>query len=170
MSRPIAVIQSDILARCSTNIDNAYIYDINSPIPIRNCPILYDLRIKCDSYGLISPTLFGLCFTRARFAICYARFNPLADFIKRTCWSLKLGLVSWRLLKVAILWVVLFLYWCVMRPASQRFFIHSCIYLRILNISYLATFLGTNSLSVLMCLKAVNQSSRPYTRYYTSKY
>jgi len=24
-----------------------------------------------------------------------------------------------------------FLYWCVMRPAIQRFFIHSCIYLRI---------------------------------------
>jgi len=52
-----------------------------------------------------------------------------------------------------------FLYWCVMRPASQRFFTHSCIYLRILIISYLATFLGTNSLSVLMCRKAVNQSS-----------
>jgi len=45
-----------------------------------------------------------------------------------------------------------------MRPASQRFFIHSCIYLLILTISYLATFLGTNSLSVLMCRKAVNQS------------
>jgi len=50
-----------------------------------------------------------------------------------------------------------FLYWCVMRPASQRFFIHSFIYLRILIISYLATFLGTNSLSVLMCLIVVNQ-------------
>jgi len=49
-----------------------------------------------------------------------------------------------------------FLYWCVMRPASQRFFIHSCIYLRILIISYLATFLGSNSLSVLICRKAVN--------------
>jgi len=54
-----------------------------------------------------------------------------------------------------------FLYWCVMRPASQRFFIHSCIYLRILTISYLATFLGTNSLSVLMCRKAVIQSTSP---------
>jgi len=51
-----------------------------------------------------------------------------------------------------------FLYWCVMRPARQRFFIHICIYLRILIISYLATFLGINSLSVLMCRKAVNQS------------
>jgi len=51
-----------------------------------------------------------------------------------------------------------FLYWCVMRPASQHFFIHSNIFLRILIISYLATFLGTNSLSVLMCRKAVNQS------------
>jgi len=51
-----------------------------------------------------------------------------------------------------------FLYWSVLRPASQRFFIHSCIYLRILIISYLATLLGTNSLSVLMCRKAVNQS------------
>jgi len=50
------------------------------------------------------------------------------------------------------------LYWCVMRPSSQRFFIHSCIYLRILIISFLKTFLGTNSLSVLMCRKAVNQS------------
>jgi len=51
-----------------------------------------------------------------------------------------------------------FLYWCVMRLANQRFFINSCIYLRILIISYLATFLGTNSLSVLMCRNAVNQS------------
>jgi len=50
-----------------------------------------------------------------------------------------------------------FLYCCVMRPASQRFFIHSCIYILILIISYLATFHGTNSLSVLMCRKAVNQ-------------
>jgi len=45
-----------------------------------------------------------------------------------------------------------------MRPASQRFFMQSCIYLRIFVISYLATFLGTNSLSVLMCRKAVYQS------------
>jgi len=51
-----------------------------------------------------------------------------------------------------------FLYWCVMRLASQRLFLHSCIYLRILIIAYLATFLDTNSLSVLMCCKAVNQS------------
>jgi len=42
--------------------------------------------------------------------------------------------------------------------ASQRFFIHSCICIRILIISYLATFLGTNCLYVLMCRKAVNQS------------
>jgi len=45
-----------------------------------------------------------------------------------------------------------------MRLASQRFFIHSCIYLQILILSYLAAFLGTNGLSVLMCHKAVNQS------------
>jgi len=51
-----------------------------------------------------------------------------------------------------------FLYWSIMRPASQRFFIHSCICLRILIISYFATFLDTNSLYVLMCCKAVNQS------------
>jgi len=56
-----------------------------------------------------------------------------------------------------------FLYWCVMRPACRRFFIHSCIYLRILIISYLATFLGTNSLSVLKCRKAVNQSTNTFT-------
>jgi len=47
-----------------------------------------------------------------------------------------------------------FLYWCVMRPASQ-FFTHNCIHLRILFISNLVTFFGTNSLSVLMCRKAV---------------
>jgi len=46
-----------------------------------------------------------------------------------------------------------------MRPASQRFFKHRCIYLRIVIISYLATFLCTNSLSVLMCRKAVNQTA-----------
>jgi len=51
-----------------------------------------------------------------------------------------------------------FLYWCVMRSASRLFFVCSCFYLRILIISYLATFLGTNSLSVLMCHKTVNQS------------
>jgi len=51
-----------------------------------------------------------------------------------------------------------FLYWCVMRPASQRLFIRSCIYLRIVIISCSATFLGTNSLYMLMCRKAVNQS------------
>jgi len=46
-----------------------------------------------------------------------------------------------------------------MRLASQRFFIHSCIYLRILIISYLSTFLGTNSLSVLIAVKqSINQS------------
>jgi len=45
-----------------------------------------------------------------------------------------------------------------MSPASQRFFIHNCIYLRILIISNLVKFLGTNSLSVLMCCKAVNQT------------
>jgi len=56
-----------------------------------------------------------------------------------------------------------FLYWCVTRPASQRFFKHSWIYLRILIISYLATFLVTNSLYVLMCRKAVNQSINQLT-------
>jgi len=55
-----------------------------------------------------------------------------------------------------------FLYWCVMRPASQRFFIRSCIYLRILIISYLATFFDTNSLSVLMCCRAVDRSIDQY--------
>jgi len=44
--------------------------------------------------------------------------------------------------------------------AGQSTFLHTYIriYLRILIISYLATFLGTNSLPVLMCRKAVNQS------------
>jgi len=43
--------------------------------------------------------------------------------------------------------------------AGQSAFLHTHIYLRILIISYLATFLGTNSLSVLMCRKvAINQS------------
>jgi len=44
------------------------------------------------------------------------------------------------------------------RRASQRFFIHSCIYLRILIISYLASFLGTDSLSVLIFCSSVKQS------------
>jgi len=56
-----------------------------------------------------------------------------------------------------------FLYLCVMRPASQHFFIHSCVCLRILVISCLATFLGTSSLSVLVCRKAVNQSTSNQT-------
>jgi len=45
-----------------------------------------------------------------------------------------------------------------MRPASQRFFIHSCIYLRILIISYLATFLGNAALIAFLCWCAVKQS------------
>jgi len=58
-----------------------------------------------------------------------------------------------------------FLYWFVMRPASQRFFIHSCIYLRILIISYLATFLGT-SLITFLCWCAVKQSiNQPLSRH-----
>jgi len=60
-----------------------------------------------------------------------------------------------------------FLYWCVTRPASEHFFIHSCIYLRLLIISHLATFLGTNSLSVLICRKAVNQSINQSSNQYT---
>jgi len=46
--------------------------------------------------------------------------------------------------------------------AGQSAFLHTQLYLstnlRILIISYLATFLVTNSLYVLMCRKAVNQS------------
>jgi len=45
----------------------------------------------------------------------------------------------------------------------QSAFLHTQLYyLRILIKSYLATFLDTNSLSVLMCHKAVNQSSYHY--------
>jgi len=47
-----------------------------------------------------------------------------------------------------------FLYWCVMRPTSQRFSIYRCIYTRI----FFSNVSCTNSLSVLMCRKAVNQS------------
>jgi len=57
-----------------------------------------------------------------------------------------------------------------MRSASQRFYIHSCICLRILIISYIATFLGTNSLSVLMCYKAVNQFTVAVSNVITSCY
>jgi len=60
-----------------------------------------------------------------------------------------------------------FLYWCVMRLASHRFFKNSCIYLRILIISYLATLLGTNSLSVLLCRKAVNQSINQFEYFHS---
>jgi len=61
-----------------------------------------------------------------------------------------------------------FLYWwnCVMchvkwgRPVSVSSYTSSCIYLRIL--IYLIMFLGTNSLSVLMCRKEVNQSIKTF--------
>jgi len=84
---------------------------------------------------------------------------------KLVCINLRLKQISYVLgmtLNCIHIFIVTgsFLIWCVMRPASQRFFIHSCIYLRILIISYLATFLGTNCLSVLMCRKAVNQSNK----------
>jgi len=51
-----------------------------------------------------------------------------------------------------------FLYWCVMRSASQRFFIRSCVYLRIFDHILFSNVFGTNSLAVLMCRKAVIQS------------
>jgi len=38
----LAEIQSDLLTRCSFNIDNAFTYNINSPTSIRNCTILYN--------------------------------------------------------------------------------------------------------------------------------
>jgi len=53
-------------------------------------------------------------------------------------------------------------------PVSVSSFIHSCIYLRILIISCLAMFLGTNSLSELMCHKAVNQSINQPFHFYPS--
>jgi len=60
-----------------------------------------------------------------------------------------------------------FFYWCIWdRPVSvSSYTLHSCIYLRILIISYLATFLGTNtnSLSVLISRKAVNQSINSFS-------
>jgi len=44
--------------------------------------------------------------------------------------------------------------------AGQSAFLHTQLYLstKLDHILYLATFLGTNGLSVLMCRKAVNQS------------
>jgi len=48
-----------------------------------------------------------------------------------------------------------FLYWCVIRPASKRFIRHSCIYLRILILSYLQRFL---SLIAFLCWCVVKQS------------
>jgi len=65
---------------------------------------------------------------------------------------------SWCLVLV---WVTtkktigVFLYWCALRPTSQRFFIHSCIYLFI--ISYLVTYLG---IMAFLCWCAVKQSNK----------
>jgi len=47
---------------------------------------------------------------------------------------------------------------------------HSCIYLRILIISYLATFLGANCLSAAMCRKAVNQPTIPHINHSLQSY
>jgi len=58
MSRPIAEIQSDIQTRISTNIDNAFIYNINSPISIRNCPILYDSHHQKYPFSLEFSQLY----------------------------------------------------------------------------------------------------------------
>jgi len=56
----------------------------------------------------------------------------------------------------------LFVLMCHEAGQSAFLHMHSCICLRILIIYYLATFLGTDSLSVLMCRKAVNQSISCY--------
>jgi len=93
--------------------------------------------------------------------------SRIRSSVGRTSWAWRLTAsrpsdVQGMTLNCIHIFIVIgsFLYWSVMRPASQRFFKHSYISLRILIISYLATFLGTNSLSVLMCRKAVNQSFR----------
>jgi len=87
---------------------------------------------------------------------------------KRTVDSVRFGsvrLAAWNVQGMTLncihilIFTGSFLYWRVIRPTNQRFFIHSCIYLRILIISYLATFLGTNSLSVRCAVKqSINQS------------
>jgi len=54
----------------------------------------------------------------------------------------------------------IFVLWCY-EAASLQFYIHACIYLQILIISCLATFLGTKSLSVLIIVQSsqsINQS------------
>jgi len=93
-----------------------------------------------DQYGVVHWR-----FNLKLFNVIYAHFNLDIFVLGMTLNCIHIFIVSGS-----------FLYWCVMRLASQRFFIHNCIYLFI--ISYLATCRGTNGLSVLMCRKTVNQS------------
>jgi len=104
----------------------------------------------CDSSSSILNILVGKNLWSANTFGCRAKICPTVALLS----------VQGMTLNCIHVFIVTgsFSYWFVMRPASQRFFIHCCIYLRILIISSLATFLGTNSLSVLMCHKAVNQS------------
>jgi len=140
---------------------------------------LNDGRDRADVLRLTIPALlsdshFRLCWNhrvsfgrnRKRFVAVVSETNtntkPVKTPVSAPKTKTKFGqtLVQGMTLSCIHIFIVTgsVLYCCDMRPASQRFFIHSCIFLRILIISYFATFLGTNSLSVLMCRKAVNQS------------
>jgi len=76
----LAEIQSDILTRCSTNINNAFIYNINSPISIRNCPILYDSH---HPKVFFSPELSPICIS-----IEQSRYDDLISLqLTREFWN-----------------------------------------------------------------------------------
>jgi len=120
-------------------------------IPLWNCYQNCDASYQSCSANWQSATLLCNCY-------------QTSDWDRLFCLGMTLNCIhtEWWVMTLNCIHIFIvtgsFLYWCVVRPASQRFFVHSCIYLRILIISYLATFLGTNSLSVLMCRKAINQS------------
>jgi len=116
--------------------------------------------------GFPPPQLTFLCWRAVKHQSILLLFSRAVIMVHSLWQDGILGLIGFRLF-FSDNWTYIcsykcsrksgsFFYWWVRRPASRRFFIHSYIYLRIL--SYLATFLCTNSLSVLMWRKAVNQS------------
>jgi len=141
----------------------------------QSLPVTFQMFIVLLVYSLITwldnamwrslASQFDCCTTHLVLDAVRLSFTSLQHFALLVH---RINLIQWYIgLPSSVLGITLngihifivtgsFLYWCVMRLASQRFFIHSCIYLRVLIISYLATSLDTNSFSVLMCHKAVN--------------
>jgi len=120
--------------------------------------IKHKLTMQCINHRCISIALNRImCCVMLCYAFIFGYSIVSRTHIFNSC--VKIRSASDMTLKCIHNFIVTssFLYWCVMRPISQRFFIHSCIYLCIFYHILLSNF-SWHCRSVLMCRKEVNQS------------